>query len=199
MVAINRLKEPAAPSDAAGFKPLFFRWVWKKAGGLSVSKAGGDKDAHGAPITVTVNGKTYKNPHTNHDVQWDTYKYVAPLVGLNPSADSFVHMTYGQWLKIADHIIFGNGNQFTDNPVLAAYIGSWYWGSGSISQANVDKIKAIVNGPGDGLHKIKKLVDLRIAHFVKLGKDDPQEYEESTVASWIKRAKSFLTNFGKFA
>lgn len=195
--AVSRLKKPNPPGHPnakdAIFKDEFYKWLWKKAGGLSVGSAGGDADAEGAPITVIRNGKTYVNPHTNRDVQWPTFKSVAPLVGIPATAEAFVDLTYDQWEKIVDHIIFGNGFNFTDNPVLAAYIGSWYWGSGSISNTNITKIKDVLGNGATSEYKLRKLVDLRKLFFESLG------YSEHTTNSWKDRAESFYDNFSKFA
>lgn len=198
VIAIRRIKKPGVSADTSGFKDLLYQWIWKKAGGLSVSTAGGDADADGAPITVTIDGEVFKNPHTNRDVQWNTYKAVAPELGLSATPEAFVRMTFSQWKKIVDHIVFGNGFEYTNNPVLAAYVGSWYWGSGSISSSNIEKIKSILASGGDNKYKLRNLVDLRKKHFKNLRANNPAKYSEALVNSWCDRAESFFSNFSKF-
>lgn len=186
-------------SDPKGFLNALYPWLSAEAGGLSDRNTGGDRDLHRAQITVTRNGHTYVNPHTNRDVTYTTFLKYARKFGYPATPQGFVDMPEWLWREIVNAIYVGDGLPYTNNLVLAAYIGSWYWGSGSISSTNKAKIRAILKKPiGDG-DKLDQLIALRKQFFASLHSSNPTKFPQSLVDSYDERADSFREHFYSYA
>jgi len=186
------------PVSKGEFLTALYKWVLKKAGGLADGTLAGDADLKRSPCTVTINGRTYNKPHTNKDITYPTFETLAPKFGYEVNCNNFIYMPDDLWQKIFYHIAIEKGLKFTDNIVLAAYIGSWYWGSGSISTANQDRIKAILaDGSISDKERLRQLIDLRKSFFESLAEAHPITYGPA-LDGWLNRAEAYWNDFNQF-
>lgn len=196
MAAISNTKVRQV-EDSTGFLNELYPWVLEHAGGLQDKGSGGDKKLKRMKGTITIGERTYINPHTNKDITASTFLYYAPKFGYKADFKTFVEMPFDLWKKIFNAIVIQKGLKFTDNLVLAAYIGLWYWGSGSISSSNKAKIKNILAGPYNLFNKFNELIDLRKAHFLKLKNSGDPDYVRA-YPGWIDRAEDFRRDFKEY-
>lgn len=184
-------------SDANLFLKDVYAWLANKAGGLSNGTAGGDSTAVRAPCQVEKNGIVMNPaPHTSADVQYKTFFNLSAPLGYEPTCDNFASLSVNTannpiWQAIVNWH-FRRGLTFSSNPIIAAYIGLWYWGGWDQRLVTVQAVKdAILNGNS---HQsiLRDLVSLRKLYFSKL------PYSEALIKAWQDRAESFYHNFSKY-
>lgn len=185
-------------SDPTGFLSALYTWVLAEAGGLQDKVVAGDIHAERSPCVVTIGERTYVHPHTNKDIQYGTFKKYAPKFGYSIDCATFLAMPFDLWRQIFYAISIKKGLAYTKNLVLAAYVGSWYWGSGSISVTNINKIKSILSAGVSDRDKLDALILLRKAHFATLHNNNPTEYSLATLNAWNDRADSFREHFQSY-
>jgi hypothetical protein len=101
-------------------------------GGLSRAKTDSvsKNSKNFAPGTFTYKGVTAKDWHTNKGIIYPTFKEIAPLVGINPTADNFFKMTDQDWKKIFNKIWERAGGFENKSTALANIIFQSRWGTG---------------------------------------------------------------------
>lgn len=186
IIYVRSMKKPNKTIDITQFYPELYKWLSKKEGGKT-----GDPDDPNSENAAPGTGGI----HTNRGVAWKTFNGLAPKLGYTPTVELFLAMPQDLWEKIVRYHI-ALGETYSNNPVLATYIGLWYWGTGSIDSGNSDTIKNILATTPFNKKALEKIVDLRKQFFVDLGKRKP--HLAKYVPGWINRANSFYTTFSPY-
>ena len=198
LLILGSRRSPNTPVNASGFWGELYVWLARYEGTMAAS--GPDAEVGGyADCNITLNGRLYQRPSVSRGVTWGTFKTLAPVLGYEPTCENFGSLSNNPpaplWHKIVDYIL-RKGKTFTSQPVLAAYIGLWYWGSGSVDSENANKIMEILSRNTSDKNKLRELVNLRKQFFKELGLRKPSR--QKYVKGWVERAESFYQNFNKF-
>jgi hypothetical protein len=198
VLLLAKRKPGGTPSvNKTGFWPEFLQWLEDREGDITTRA---DESTAHIPGTVTYNGKTYTNPTGSGGITADTFLTYANRWKFSPTVEMFAKLSDGPtnplWVRIVTDI-FDKGKRYSNNPVLATYLGSWYWGSGSIKDSWVPKIQAILKKSISDRQKLRQLVDLRKDYFEWVGAYNPDK--QKYVADWKSRADKFYATFVKYA
>lgn len=183
--------------DVSGFLPAFYVWLAQKEGRLS--DAAVDSELERSPCTVNQNGRIIRNPHTSRGVTWKTFKALSTPLGYEPTCDNFAAMSNNPpsniWKQIVAHI-FSKGLPYSKNPVLANYVGGWYWGTGSIGKEDQQTIQNILSRDTSDRTKLRELINHRKEFFRQVVVRKP--HKRPALEGWLNRAESYWETFNKF-
>lgn len=181
------------PSDFLG---KFYKWLSDHEGGLANGTTAGDANLKRAPCVYTINGQVINpSPHTNRGITYDFYESTGPSLGIKVSCDNFLHMPENDWRKLVDAKT-KRGFAFSDNPVVARYIGLWYWGGWDQSLVSSTDVKDIINKHPNLKDQLYFLIQLR-KHYFDLD-TAKNHYSSGWLASVKQRADSYNTEFSNF-
>lgn len=170
-----------------------YKWLSDREGGLSNGSIGGDQNAVRAPCnSIKKNGVIMDPPpHTNRGVQWRTFNSLAPVLGYSPTCENFEAMPENLWRAIVNWY-FEKGLSYSSNPVIAAYIGLWFWGGWDQKIVTTQDAKDIITSNKNLDDQLYELVQLRKYYFSQL------PYSETTINAWQDRADKYYNTFNKY-
>lgn len=181
---------------SAEFEKELYKYLDHEEGGLNNKYAGGDKPTDEAPCKVPGMSP---NPHTSAGVKKATYDSLVKPLNLPGTCEDFIAMSAtpksNSWYKIVDHFR-KEGSKWSSNPVIAAYMGLWYWGGWRQALVTPDQIISIVQSDLSPSVQLRRLVDLRKAYFDAL--QTASGYGQSLVDEWKDRAERFYATFNQF-
>lgn len=186
VIYIRSMRRTNKTVDITQFYPELYKWLSKKEGGKAVDPDDPNSE-DAAPGTGGV--------HTNRGVSWKTFNGLADNLGYTPTVQLFLEMPQNIWESIVRYHV-ALGQSYTTNPVLASYLGLWYWGTGSIDENNLNSIKNILSNTPFNKRALRKIVDLREQFFRNLGKRKPKLAKY--VPGWINRAEDFYNKFSPY-
>lgn len=199
VIRAMKLVDNSKVSDPDGFLDAFYKWVSDREGSIQDRAIGGDKGKKRSPWTYWHNDRWYVNPFSSRGIDFAVFEKYGPRLGYAVTKENFHPMPDRIFEPLVKILLIDKGLPYTTNLVLAAYIGGWYWGSGSISATNKAKIKAILKSNDTPQNKLEALISLRKAFFLSLHNSDPVKYPMDLVEAWYSRADSFRNNFKMFA
>jgi len=148
-----------------------------------------------------VNAAKFPSPtpnkwHTNKGVTYKVFVENAAKLGYKPTVENFIKMPLDIWLNIKNKLYLIKGKKFTDNQILADYIGLWYWGGWANSYMPSSNVKAVLTSNSSNKDKLKKLVELRKLYFKNLVEKRPNL--KVYLKGWTDRANKFYNQFSKY-
>lgn len=175
-----------------------YSYIAEKEGGLAVSAPDASVGGYSTCI-INHHGHTYNNPSVSRGVTWGTFLNLAPVLNYEPSCTLFAALSDTPpnevWFQIVAHYL-DKGKPYSNNQVLADYIGLWYWGGWAQSLLSRDTVLAVTNGNASNKNKLRSLVQLRQQYFTDLVAAKPNL--TPYLSGWLNNQEIFFQTFSKF-
>lgn len=180
---------------------LIYEWILQKEGGLS--RATTDfASKYPAPCTITYNGVTANNWHTNKGVTWQTFKTLASSLGYSASCENFAKMPNTIWQAIAKKGYWDSYNlDSLKSQAIANLLFQSAWGNGVYgSRVNVwnkffkknfesnpqvtEYVKELLSKGADESKLFNAMADYRLNYMLSIPNSQPNH------EGWKKRTAS---------
>jgi hypothetical protein len=195
IIYMVRKSRSSSNIQSGPFFDALYTWILSHEGGLQDHQIAGDIGKERSPCVITVGDRVYHGPFTNKGIDYSLFKKYAPRFGYSIDCKTFASMPLDLWSKIYQTVFYSKGSPYSKNPVLAAYVTGWFWGSGSISTTNIKRIKDILASSASASTQLTQLIALRKSFFASLHTSNPDKYPQTVVNAWNARQDSFWDNF----
>lgn len=200
LVAAKKKNSGSPPKDISGFGPALYKWLARKEGRLATSSV--DSELEKAPCVIYQDGKPKDHPHTSRGVTWETFVTLSDVLGYEANCNNFASLSANPpgpiWHKIVDYIR-QKGYTYSSNPVIATYIGLWYWGGWDQTeqmQLTPVSVMQVLNSNIPDRAKLIKLINMRKNYFHQVVKKRPSK--KPALEGWLERADEYWTEFSPY-